>query len=52
MQGHLGAFLVDLDPAFSGLPTSRHEILMETDDIRARFWAAFDAYLADAAAAA
>jgi acetyl-CoA C-acetyltransferase len=25
MQGHLGAFLVDLDPAFSGLPTSRHE---------------------------
>jgi lysophospholipase len=34
------------------LPTSRHEILMETDDIRARFWAAFDAYLADAAAAA
>lgn len=25
MQGHLGAFLVDVDPAFSGLPTSRHE---------------------------
>jgi acetyl-CoA C-acetyltransferase len=25
MQGHLGAFLVDLDPSFSGLPTSRHE---------------------------
>lgn len=25
MQGHLGAFLVDCDPAFSGLPTSRHE---------------------------
>jgi acetyl-CoA C-acetyltransferase len=25
MQGHLGAFLVDLDPAFSGLPTARHE---------------------------
>lgn len=25
MQGHLGAFLVDTDPAFSGLPTSRHE---------------------------
>ena len=24
-QGHLGAFLVDIDPAFSGLPTSRHE---------------------------
>ncbi|RDJ21743.1 alpha/beta hydrolase [Bosea caraganae] len=27
------------------LPTSRHEILMETDDIRARFWAAFDAFV-------
>lgn len=25
MQGHLGAFLVDIDPAFAGLPTSRHE---------------------------
>lgn len=25
MQGHLGAFLVDCDPAFSGLPTGRHE---------------------------
>jgi acetyl-CoA C-acetyltransferase len=25
MQGHLGAFLLDIDPAFSGLPTSRHE---------------------------
>jgi acetyl-CoA C-acetyltransferase len=25
MQGHLGAFLVDVDPAFSGLPTGRHE---------------------------
>jgi acetyl-CoA C-acetyltransferase len=25
MQGHLGAFLIDADPAFSGLPTSRHE---------------------------
>jgi len=25
MQGHLGAFLIDTDPAFSGLPTSRHE---------------------------
>ena len=24
-QGHLGAFFVDIDPAFSGLPTSRHE---------------------------
>src|SRR6187549_3074765 len=25
MQGHLGAMLVDADPAFAGLPTSRHE---------------------------
>ncbi len=25
MQAHLGAFLVDVDPAFSGLPTGRHE---------------------------
>ncbi len=25
MQGHLGAFLVNVDPAFSGLPTGRHE---------------------------
>ncbi len=24
-QGHLGAFLVEVDPAFSGLPTARHE---------------------------
>jgi acetyl-CoA C-acetyltransferase len=24
-QGHLGAFFVDIDPAFSGIPTSRHE---------------------------
>lgn len=27
------------------LPGSRHEILQETDPIRLRFWAAFDAYL-------
>lgn len=27
------------------LPTARHEILMETDDIRASFWAAFDAFI-------
>lgn len=27
------------------LTNSRHEILQETDDIRSRFWAAFDAYL-------
>ncbi|MBL8620418.1 MAG: acetyl-CoA acetyltransferase [Myxococcales bacterium] len=25
MQGHLGAFLVDVDPGFAGLPTGRHE---------------------------
>ncbi len=24
-QGHLGAFFVEIDPVFSGLPTSRHE---------------------------
>ena len=24
-QGHLGAFFVEIDPAFSGIPTSRHE---------------------------
>ena len=27
------------------LSQSRHEILLENDDIRSRFWAAFDAYL-------
>jgi lysophospholipase len=27
------------------LPTAKHEILQETDEIRSRFWAAFDAYL-------
>ena len=27
------------------IPGSRHEILQETDDVRSRFWAAFDAYL-------
>lgn len=27
------------------LPTARHEILMETDAIRAQFWAAFDAFI-------
>ena len=25
MQGHLGAFFCEVDPAFSGLPTGRHE---------------------------
>jgi lysophospholipase len=34
------------------LSTSRHEILQETDEIRARFWAAFDAYLGVEARAA
>ncbi len=27
------------------LPLAKHEILQEADDIRSRFWAAFDAYL-------
>jgi len=27
------------------MPESRHEILQEDDDVRTRFWAAFDAYL-------
>jgi lysophospholipase len=27
------------------MPGSRHEILMEQDAIRARFWAAFDAFI-------
>lgn len=27
------------------LPTSRHEVLMESDAIRAQFWAAFDAFV-------
>lgn len=34
------------------LPRSRHEILQETDDVRQRFWAAFDAYLGANAKAA
>ncbi len=34
------------------LATSRHEILQENDEIRARFWAAFDAYLGVEARAA
>ncbi len=33
------------------LPTSRHEILHETDDVRASFWAAFDAFVPGEAAA-
>ncbi|HWK38594.1 MAG TPA: alpha/beta hydrolase, partial [Hyphomicrobium sp.] len=27
------------------MPGSKHEILQETDEVRMRFWAAFDAYL-------
>jgi lysophospholipase len=27
------------------MPGSRHEILQESDTIRQRFWAAFDAYM-------
>ena len=27
------------------MPGSQHEILQETDAVRTRFWAAFDAYL-------
>lgn len=34
------------------LSSSRHEILQENDEIRSRFWAAFDAYLTSATAAA
>jgi len=34
------------------LPTARHEILMEADEIRAQFWAAFDAFIPGEAAEA
>jgi lysophospholipase len=34
------------------VPSARHEVLQETDSIRSRFWAAFDAYLDTTAAAA
>jgi lysophospholipase len=34
------------------IPQARHEILQETDEVRQRFWAAFDAYLGVDAAAA
>ena len=27
------------------IPGARHEILMERDEIRAQFWAAFDAFI-------
>ncbi len=33
------------------LANARHEILQETDDVRGRFWAAFDAYMAVSEAA-
>jgi len=35
MQGHLGAFVVDVDPAFRGLPTSRHEAACASGSISA-----------------
>jgi acetyl-CoA C-acetyltransferase len=35
MQGHLGAFLVDVDPALSGLPTGRHEAACASGSIAA-----------------
>lgn len=31
------------------VPESRHEVLMETDELRARFWEAFDRFLSDLA---
>lgn len=34
------------------IPQSQHEILQETDEVRQRFWAAFDAYLDSSANAA
>ena len=34
------------------IPQARHEILQETDELRQRFWAAFDAYLGVDAATA
>ncbi|HRD78424.1 MAG TPA: alpha/beta hydrolase, partial [Hyphomicrobiaceae bacterium] len=38
--------------AYVTVPLARHEVLMERDEHRARFWAAFDAYLGVTAAAA
>lgn len=35
MQGHLGALLVDVDPALSGLPTARHEAACASGSIAA-----------------
>ena len=38
--------------AHIAMPGSRHEMLQETDEVRRRFWAAFDAYLGIEQAAA
>ena len=35
MQGHLGAFVLEVDPAFSGMPTSRHEAACASGSIAA-----------------
>ena len=35
MQGHLGAFVLEIDPAFAGLPTSRHEAACASGSIAA-----------------
>lgn len=35
MQGHLGAFLVEVDPALRGLPTARHEAACASGSIAA-----------------
>lgn len=35
MQGHLGAFFVDLDPAFKGLPTCRYEAACASSGVAA-----------------
>jgi acetyl-CoA C-acetyltransferase len=35
MQGHLGAFVVEVDPALRGLPTSRHEAACASGSIAA-----------------
>jgi acetyl-CoA C-acetyltransferase len=34
-QGHLGAFFLEIDPAFSGLPTARHEAACASGSIAA-----------------
>ncbi len=35
MQGHLGAFVADLDPALRGIPTSRHEAACASGSVAA-----------------